>query len=84
MGGLIDKSASFGNQNFFFIKQDTTNVTYDYVASMTRRGSILIGRFTKDETEGLYWLGSGVFATIWTGKATLTYNLPSALIDPNV
>jgi hypothetical protein len=84
MSSMVDKSISFGNQNFFFVKQDTVDVTYDYVASMTRKGAILIGRFTKDETEGLYYLGVGTFATIWAARGTLSYVLPSALVDPKV
>jgi len=80
----VDKSISFGNQNFFFVKQDTTDGTYDYVASMTRKGAILVGRFKKDDTEGLYWLGVGVFATIWAAKNTLTYVLPNLLKDPKI
>jgi hypothetical protein len=82
--GIQDKSAHFGNQNFFFVKADITDVTYDYVASMTRKGTILIGRFKKDDTEGLYYLGVGTFATIWAARATLTYDLPNTLTDPNV
>ena len=80
----FDKSISFGNQNFFFVKQDTTDVTYDYVASMTRKGAILIGRFKKDETEGLYWLGIGTFDDVWADRATYTYQLPNLLKDPKV
>lgn len=80
----VDKSISFGNQNFFFVKADDTDVTYDYVASMTRKGAILIGRFKKDDTEGLYWLGSGVFATVWTAREDLDYVLPNELKDPKV
>jgi hypothetical protein len=81
---MVDKSISFGNQNFFFVKQDTTDVTYDYVASMTRKGAVLIGRFKKDETEGLYYLGVGTFTTIWAARGTLTYGLPDTLKDPTV
>jgi len=84
MASMVDKSAHFGNQNFFFVKADETDPTYDYVASMTRKGTILIGRFKKDDTEGLYWLGTGVFATVWAGKALLDYLLPNELKDPKV
>lgn len=81
----VDKSISFGNQNFFFVKDDaTTDATYEYVASMTRKGAILIGRLKKDDTEGLYWLGTGTFATIWAARATLTYGLPNTLKDPKI
>lgn len=81
---MVDKSVAFGNQNFFFVKSDETGGTYDYVASMTRKGAILIGRFTKDNTEGLYWLGAGVFDTVWAGKGDLDYVLPNLLKDPTV
>jgi len=85
MASSVDKSVSFGNQNFFFVTDDATSSgTYEYVASMTRKGAILIGRFKKDDTEGLYWLGTGVFATIWAARATLTYDLPNTLVDPAV
>lgn len=81
---MVDKSISFGGQNFLFIKGDDTDPTYDYVASMTRKGAILIGRFRKDDTEGLYYLGVGTFATIWASRAILGYQLPNLLIDPTV
>jgi hypothetical protein len=51
---------------------------------MTRKGAVLIGRFKKDETEGLYYLGVGTFATIWAARGTLTYGLPDTLKDPTV
>ena len=84
MSLMVDKSVNFGGQNFFFVKQDTTDITYDYVASMTHKGAILISRFKKDDTEGLYWLGTGTFATVWAARATLDYVLPNVLKDPKV
>lgn len=81
---MVDKSISFGQQNFLFIKVDETDLTYDYVAYMTHKGSILIARFPKLGDAATYWLGSGVFATVWAAKATLTYGLPNTLIDPTV
>jgi hypothetical protein len=51
---------------------------------MTHRGAILIGRFKKDETEGLYWLGIGTFDDVWADRATYTYQLPNLLKDPKI
>ena len=81
---MIDKSISFGQQNFLFIKGDDTGITYDYVAYMTKKGGILIARFNKTGDTATYWLGSGVFAAIWAGKDTLEYGLPNTLVDPKV
>ena len=81
---MVDKSIAFGNQNFLFVKADTTtDATYDYVASMTKKGSILIGRFKKDDTEGLYYSAVGAFAGIWAGRAGYTYVLPTNLVEPS-
>jgi len=81
---MVDKSISFGNQNFLFIKADETGLIYDYVASMTKKGSILIGCFTKDGNTALYWLGKGPFANVWAARVGLEYVLPSELKDPNI
>jgi len=81
---MVDKSLSFGMQNFFFVAQDETDVTYVYVAYQDKKGATLIGRFKKDDTEALYYSASGVFAVIWAAKATYTYVLPSALVIPTV
>ena len=81
---MLDKSLSFGLQNYFFVTQDETDPIYIYVAYMNRKGTVLIGRYKKDDTEGLYYATVGVFAVIWAAKATFTYVLPSALVDPTV
>jgi hypothetical protein len=81
---MIDKSLSFGLQNYFFVTQDETDLTYIYVGYQDKKGSTLIGRYKKDDTEALYYSASGVFATIWAAKATKTYVLPSALVEPTV
>ena len=81
---IIDKGLHFGLQNFFFVTQDETDVTYTYVAYQDRKGAVLIGRYKKDDTEGLYYSAAGVFAVIWAAKATYTYVLPSLLVDPTV
>ena len=80
---MIDKSISFGQQNFLFVAIDE-GVTYDYVAYMTKKGSILIVRYPKDGTSALYHLGAGVFATVWATRATKTYVLPNILTEPTV
>jgi hypothetical protein len=81
---MIDKSISFGIQNFLFLTIDETDLTYNYVAYMTRKGSVLLARFTKTYNEALYWLGNGTFSTIWADRTGKTYALPSTLIDPTV
>lgn len=81
---MIDKSLSFGLQNFFFVKQDDTDPVYVYAAYQDKKGATLIGRYKKDDTEGLYYSAAGAFAGIWAAKATYTYVLPSALVDPAV
>jgi len=79
---MIDKSLSFGLQNYFFVAQDETDVTYTYAAYQDKKGAVLIGRYKKDDTEGLYYSAIGAFAGIWAGRAGYTYVLPSALIEP--
>jgi N-methylhydantoinase B/oxoprolinase/acetone carboxylase alpha subunit len=82
MAGLIDTSISFGGQNFLFVDEITSDGTYDYVSSMTKKGSILIARYPKDGSAGRYWLGSGVYSTIIAARATYTYLLPNQLEFP--
>jgi hypothetical protein len=81
---MIDKSISFGQQNFLFVAIDEASPTYDYVAYMTKKGSILLARYPKDGTSALYHLGAGVFATVWAARTTKTYSLPNALTEPTV
>ena len=81
---MIDKSLHFGLQNFIFVKQDDTDLVYCYCAYQDKKGVTLIGRFKKDDTEGLYYVAVGAFAGIWAAKAGYTYVLPSALVDPSV
>lgn len=82
MAGLIDSSIGFGLQNFIFTDSDESDGTYDYVAYVTKKGSILIARYNKAGTSGRYWLGTGTYATVWAAKATYTYGLPSQLSFP--
>jgi hypothetical protein len=81
---LLDKSLNFGLQNFFFVKSDETDGTYDYVAYMTKKGSILIARYPKDGSAALYCIKTGTFTTVWASKGTYDYVVPSTLIDPNI
>ena len=84
MAGLVDKSLSFGLQNFFFVAQDITDPVYDYVGYQDKKGSALLARYKKDDTEGLYYIAIGTFAVIWAARAGYTYVLPSALKDPSL
>ena len=81
---MIDKSLSFGQQNFLYVDSSEIDITYDYVSYMTKRGSILIARFNKAGDNARYYLGSGVYATIWAARTTKTYVLPNLLVDQNV
>jgi hypothetical protein len=81
---MIDKSLSFGMQNYFWVKEDTSDITYDYNLFMNKKGSILILRTNKSATEAKYWIGTGDFATIYAAKGTYTYSLPNELTDPTV
>jgi hypothetical protein len=81
---MIDKSLSFGIQNYFFVTQDETDLVYDYVGYQDKKGSTLLGRYKKDGTEGLYYVATGTFAGIWAGRVGYTYVLPAALIEPTV
>jgi hypothetical protein len=81
---MIDKSINFGQQNFLFTDSSDADETYDYVAYMTTKGSILIARFNKDGSEGRYFLGAGVYATIWAARETKSYVLPNLLKDQSV
>ena len=79
---MINKSLSFGIQNYFYIASDETDLVYNYVAYMDKKGAILIGRYKKDDTEALYYSTRGTFAVIWAARATYTYVLPSVLVQP--
>ena len=76
---VVDKSLSFGMQNFFFVEKDETDVTYNYVGSMDKKGMILISRYDKNYDSGLYYVGKGVFATVFAGKDGYDYVTPNLL-----
>ena len=84
MGGLIDTGIGFGLQNFLFVEENTDDATYDYVSYITKKGSILIARFPKDGKSGRYWLGTGVYATVFAARATYSYVLPNQLVFPKI
>lgn len=84
MAGIVDKSLHFGGQNFFFIKDDASDPTYEYVGYMTVAGVILMARFTQTGTVGLYWAGTGDFDTIWTNRASVAYGYPNLMKDPTI
>ena len=81
---LVDKSLSFGMQNFFIVAQDESDGTYNYYGYNNKKGSTLIMRTNKDITEIRYFIGTGTFATLWAAKATKSYTTPDQLVDPNV
>ena len=80
---MINKSLSFGLQNYFFVTADETGLIYDYVAYQDKKGAVLIGRYKKDDTEALYYSAVGAFAGIWAARLGYTYVLPSALVEPS-
>lgn len=80
----VDKSLSKGLRDFFFVQSDESDETYDYVGYMDNDGVILIARFPKDGSAGLYWVGTGTFSTVWAARATYDYDLPNTLVDPTV
>jgi hypothetical protein len=82
--GTIDRSTSFGIQNFFIVTLDESDGTYNYYGYMNRKGNILIMRANKAMTTILYYTTTGNFSTIWAGKSGYTYVLPNSLIDPTI
>jgi len=81
---IVDRSLHFGSQNFFFLNEDTSDETFDYVGYQSKKGAIFIARFHKDGTSGRYWIGTGDYATVWAAKGTYDYTVISELIDPTV
>jgi hypothetical protein len=80
----VDKSISFGLQNFFVCAQDESDGTYNYYGYVNKKGSILLMRTNKDTTSLKYWIGTGDFDTNWAAKAGKTYVYPSDLKDPKI
>ena len=81
---MVDKSLSFGQQNFFFVESNETDGTYDYVGYQNKKGATLIARFTKDGLKGKYCIKTGNFDTVFAARATFTYAVPASLEDPTV
>jgi hypothetical protein len=84
MGALKDTSLNFGMQNFLWVKEDTSDGTYDYNLFLSKKGSILILRTNKAGTEARYWIGTGDFATIDAAKGGFTYQYPNQLKDQSI
>jgi len=84
MAGLIDKSLSFGMQNFFSVATNESDGTYNYYGFVNKKGSTLIMRTTKTTSEIKYWIGIGDVDTNFAARASKTYVYPSALKDPNI
>jgi len=80
----IDKSLANGMSDFFFVKADETDGTYDYYGYVDKDGVILIQQATKDLTTVLYWIGTGTFTDVWADKANKDYVTPDELDDPKV
>jgi hypothetical protein len=81
---MISKSLAFGMQNYFWVKEDTSDGTYDYNLFVEKKGTTLILRTNKAGTEAKYWIGVGTFATIDAAKGTYQYKYPNQLVDQNV
>ena len=81
---MIDKSLSFGIQNYFIVAQDETDGTYNYYCYVNKKNGILIMRTNKTVTEIRYRIATGTFATLWAAKGTGTYYLPNELEDVKI
>lgn len=84
MSGNVDKSLSFGMQNFFFVQKNTTDGTYDYYGFVDKKGAVLIMKSDKAFENALYYITTGVFATVFAARATFTYVTPDNLNDPTI
>jgi hypothetical protein len=81
---MIDKSISFGQQNFLFVEVNEADITYDYVGYMTAKGTILLARFLKDGSKAKYFLGTGDFDVVFAARVTKNYTYPDELIAQRV
>ena len=80
---LNTREIYLGNTKYYFTDSDKTGLVYDYYASISSHGAVLITRLTKAEDECRYYLAKGTYATIWAAKATFTYVLPNAVENIN-
>ena len=80
----VDKSLSFGLQNFFCVATDESDGSYNFYGYNNKRGSILLMKTDKNFTSLKYWIGVGDFDTIWAAKAEKNYVYPSALKDQKI
>ena len=84
MSGLIDSSLGFGIQNWFFVKKDGADGTYDYFIFQNKKSTVLIMKADKVFENVLYYVANGDFDTIVAGKAGYTYLKPGELKDPKL
>jgi hypothetical protein len=81
---LLDRSFSYGIQNFMYCNQYVNIATgddYTYVVYMDRKGEVLISRFNAAGDEGRYFVTSGDYATI---VASLhQYTIDNLFVLPN-
>ena len=82
--GIIDSSANFGIQNWFFVKKDSSDGTFDYFIFQNKKSTVLIMKADKTFENVLYYIANGDFDTIVAGKAGYTYLKPGELQDPKI
>ena len=83
MSGVnIDSSVNFGMQNWFFVKKDETDLTYNYYGFQNHKGTVLIMRTDKNIDNALYYSVPGDFTTVFTGRAGYTYVTPVDIKQP--
>ena len=82
MAGLIDKSLSFGIQNFMFISSDTSDGTYNYYGYGNVKGSVLIMRTNKALSSIKYYTTVGDYDTVFAARASKTYVYPTEITLP--
>jgi len=80
----VDQSISNGMSDFFFVQKDETGITYNYYGFVDVDNVILIMRMPKDGNSALYWVGTGVFTTVWADYGNKNYVVPSSLKYPSV
>jgi len=82
---MLDKSLAFGIQNWFSVSVDeTSDGTYNFYGFVNKKNSILIMRTDKATTEIRYYVTTGTYATVWSGRTGYTYVLPNLLTDQSV
>lgn len=80
----VDKSLSFGMQNFVFCQSDETDGTYNYYGYIDKKGMVLIMRTNKALSAAKYYAAVGAFDTVFAGKAGFTYGYINTITDPKI